>query len=34
MQNNLRLPLAPARKEVDEAMHAAMTKLDAYLAAE
>ena len=34
MQHNLRLPLAPARKEVDEAMHAAMTKLDAYLAAE
>lgn len=33
MGNNLRLPLAPARKDVDEAMLVAMKKLDAYLAA-
>lgn len=32
MGNNLRLPLAPARKDVDEAMFEAMKKLDAYLA--
>ncbi|MBR2637400.1 MAG: 4-hydroxy-tetrahydrodipicolinate synthase [Bacteroidaceae bacterium] len=31
MGNNLRLPLAPARKEVDEAMYTAMKNLDAYL---
>ncbi|MBQ2778157.1 MAG: 4-hydroxy-tetrahydrodipicolinate synthase [Bacteroidaceae bacterium] len=33
MGNNLRLPLAPARKDVDEAMLVAMKKLDVYLAA-
>lgn len=33
MGNNLRLPLAPARKEVDDAMLEAMKTLDAYLAA-
>lgn len=32
MGNNLRLPLAPARKDVDEAMLVAMKKLDSYLA--
>lgn len=31
MGNNLRLPLAPARAEVDEAMRKAMEKLDAFL---
>lgn len=31
MCNNLRLPLAPARKEVDEAMLVAMNALDSYL---
>lgn len=30
--NNLRLPLAPARKDVDDAMLSAMQKLDAFLA--
>ena len=30
--NNLRLPLAPARKDVDEAMFSAMQKLDSFLA--
>lgn len=33
MGNNLRLPLAPARKDVDDAMLEAMKTLDAYLAA-
>ncbi len=33
MGNNLRLPLAPARKDVDEAMLEAMKELDAFLAA-
>lgn len=33
MGNNLRLPLAPARKDVDDAMFEAMKTLDAYLAA-
>lgn len=31
MGNNLRLPLAPARAEVDEAMRKSMEKLDAFL---